>query len=193
MATTTLFGFIDSSPFWSAFFAQLLATLIVVIIGSIIVPPILTWFARTKMIFYKNHTRRETKFYFSESKDGEYESTLHLSVGNLGKKTVERFYWEMYTDKDLDVNLVTKPPYPHYFTTHQEERGKMLRLYGYIEMPIFPLDNIDFVFEMKFKVKKRRKIDIHYYFRSDNGDSPAWAWIALGFKKYSWLKTLTIE
>ena len=54
--TITLSAFIDSSPFWSSFLAQLFATSIVVIIGSVILPPIWRWNERAKMSFIKANT-----------------------------------------------------------------------------------------------------------------------------------------
>lgn len=188
----TLSALIDSSPFWSSFLAQLLATLIVVIIGSVIVPPILRWNERAKMIFVKANTSRGNNFKFIKSKDGLWKSIIHLSVKNLGKKTIERFYWEMYIEKDLIVDIMTKPPYPKEFTTHRQVGDKFIRIYGYIEMPIFSLSDIDFVFEIRLEAEEIKQKKIYYCFKTDYGDSPVWTKYALIFKKYSWLKSLTI-
>ncbi|MCF7864994.1 MAG: hypothetical protein K9M11_00620 [Candidatus Pacebacteria bacterium] len=195
MATTTptIWTFIDASPFWSAFFAQLLATLIVVIIGSVVIPPILKWRKRTKLKFFKTHTFFSKNFELTESSDGEYEATLHLSIKNFGSETVERFYWEMYFPKEMSVELVTKPPYPRYFTTNHQKGNKYLRHYGYVELPLFSLDEVDFVYEIKVKIKEKKKIKIFYFFNSDNGVSPAWTWLAITLKKHHWLKFLVLE
>ena len=190
--TITLSAFIDSSPFWSSFLAQLFATSIVVIIGSVILPPIWRWNERAKMSFIKANTLGRSYFEFTKSKDGLWKSILYLSVRNSGKKTIERFYWEMYIEKDLTVDIVTKPPYQKVFTTHRQVGDKFTRLYGYIEMPIFPLNDIDFVFEIRLEAKDKKREKIYYCFKTDYGDSPIWTKYALVFKKYSWLKSLTI-
>jgi len=183
---------IDSSPFWSSFFSQLLATFIVVLIGSVMIPPILRWTQRAKMVFFRTGTRRGKNFEFTQSKDGLWKSILHISVKNLGKKTVERFYWEMYVEKDVVVELVAKSPYPNKFSNRQIG-DKYIRLYGYVEMPIFPLDDIDFPFEVRLDTEKKKKVNIYYYFRTDSGDSPVWSWIAVSFGKKHWLKSLSIN
>ena len=145
------------------------------------------------MIFFKTGTRRSKDFEFTKSKDGLWKSILYLSVKNLGKKTVERFYWEMYIDKNISVELVPKPPYPNQYTMHRQVGDKFTRLYGYVEMPIFPLDDIDFVFEVRLEVKEKRKVNIYYYFRTDSGDSPVWSWIAVAYGKKHWLKSLSVK
>lgn len=189
-----LFQAINASPFASSFFSQLLATLVVVLIGSVIIPPIIRWQQRAKLTFYKEGSGRSKKFEFTESEDGQWEATIQLAVGNRGKKTVERFYWDMYTEKDFTFEAGHQsPPVPRYFTTHEDTSGKYRHRYGYMEMPIFPLDSIHFTHELKIKIKERRKIIVYYFFRTDLGESPAWSWIALTLKKVTWLKSFTIE
>lgn len=194
VAQVNLFEAINASPFASSFFSQLLATLIVVLIGSVIIPPIIRWQQRAKLNFYKEGSWRSKKFKLTESADGQWEATIQLVVGNRGTKTIERFYWDMYMEKDFTLEVAEQtPPFPRYFTTHEETSGKYRHRYGYMEMPIFPLDNIHFTHELKIKVKERRKITIYYFFRTDLGESPVWSWIALTLKKVGWLKSFTVE
>ncbi|MCX6715664.1 MAG: hypothetical protein NT077_01445 [Candidatus Taylorbacteria bacterium] len=192
--TITLSAFIDSSPFWSSFFAQLFATLIVVIIGSFLAPPIIRWRQRAKMKFRIVNYRKSKAHNFVTGEADLSEYILYLSVKNSGKKTVERFYWEMYIDKNYTSELVPKPPYPNHYTMHKEVGKKFTRYYGYVEMPIFPLDAIDFVFEVRFtRPEKEIVSNIYYCFRNDFGDSPAWSWIAQSYGKIHWLRSLTIN
>lgn len=192
--TVSLSTFIDSSPFWSSFLSQLLASLIVVIIGSLIAPPIINWFQRAKMEFWNAKSRwRSSKFEFVQDKDKVWRSIMYLVVKNLGRKTVERFYWSIYIDKNTTSDLVPKPPFPTQYTIHKEAGEKFVRYYGYFEMPIFPMDSVDFVFEVRLESKVRRREKIYYYFNTDHGVTPVWSWLAIVSRKFTWLKSLTIE
>ncbi len=99
----------------------------------------------------------------------------------------------MYIDKDVSVTFDQRPPYPRYFTTDEKIEGDLMHRYGYIEMPIFPLDKVPFVHEIKLRLKEKREVRIYYYFRTDLGDSPIWSWIAMSRGKYTWLKCLKVS
>lgn len=195
MATiSSLTTFIDLSPFWSSFFSQLLATFIVVIIGSFIAPPIINWRRRTKLEFWNAKGRwRWSKFKFTQDKDRMWKSILYLDVKNLGRKTAERFYWEIYIDKNISSELVPKAPYPNHYTMQKHVGEKFDRYYGFVEMPIFPLQSFDFVFEVRLETKDYKKTKIYYYFNTDQGIYPIWSWIAVSLGKINWLKSLVVE
>ncbi len=196
MDTTTL-GIIDTSPFWisflASFWSQLLATLIIVLIGSVIIPRIVRWSQRAKLKFYAAGSNRGTKFHFTQSSNGDWDVILHLTVRNEGTKTIERFYWEMYLPKDVSISLDEIPPYPRYYTTDEKIEGDYVHRYGYIEMPIFPLDQIPFVHVLKLRTKTRKDLHIYYYFRTDLGEYPIWSWFAISRRKYSWLKHIIVN
>lgn len=193
--TTTLSAFIDSSPFWSSFLAQLLATFIVAVIGSLLLPPFLRWRQRAKVLLFKTNTKGLKIFNLTESFDKEWEVTLNLSIKNLGTKTLDRFYWEIYVPVQIKaIEFTATPPFPNENKFNKQTGNKYYRYYGYVNtQPIFPLDDIDFPFEIKVKVKERKEIDFYYYFRTDWGDSPKWSILALSFNKHNWLKSLKIK
>lgn len=162
-------------------------------IGSVLIPPIIRLRDRAKMVFYKTGSWKSNTFELSETAGGNWDSTLMLSVRNLGKKTVERFYWEIYVNKSVSVEFTLRQPFPNDHKYHRIEGRDFVRYYGYIQMPIFSYDDIDFVYELKVRTKAKKELKLYYYFRTDNGNSPAYSWLALSFRKHSWLKQLVIN
>lgn len=60
-------------------------------------------------------------------------------------------------------------------------------------LPIFPLDDVDFPFEIKLKTDTRKSVTLYYFFRTEYGQYPFWSWVALKFRKYSLLKKIVIK
>lgn len=190
-STTTLLAMIDSSPFWSSFLADLFAGLLILILASWLIPKLFRWreMPSVRLLDFK---RRKDAFVFT-SAGTEWETSLRLIIQNRGNKTLEKYYWEMYIENGLTVELPRIATQPGHATIASEAGEKFTRWYGYMVLPIFPLDDVDFPIEIKIKLQARRSVTIFYFFRTDYGQSPFWSWLAVHYGKLRFLKKLTVR
>lgn len=187
---------IDSSPFLSSFFGDLLAGLTLLVLGSWFIPKYLNWINRPKMNFISKNGKypyNEFRFINSTEYPKYNECQLMLLVSNRSNKTIERFYWEIFVKSNLLVGADAVQQNSQEFRYTKENAGEYTRLHGYINLPIFFLENIDFPFYIKLKTEKPIETKVYYYFKTDMGQVPFWAWLGLAYKKYWLLKSLTIK
>jgi hypothetical protein len=184
-----LLKIIDSSPFLSDF----VSGAILFILASLLLPKYLYWKERPKLKLFPSGKNRKY-FEFTKSTDDQWEASIKLRLVNRGSKTIERFYWEIYLDKSL---LSGQPDhfmiYPGIEWMRNNIEDEYIHLYGYLEVPIFPLESIDFPYRLSIKTDKKRKVNIYYYFKTDRGQIPFWSWLAVWFKKYFLLNKLNVR
>ncbi len=48
--------------------------------------------------------RRKKYFELTQSEDKQWEATLKLLIQNRGNNTIDRFYWEIFIEKDIFSN-----------------------------------------------------------------------------------------
>jgi hypothetical protein len=185
--------------FWSGVLSQIVATSIVALAGAIFLPPIVAWRSRPKMVFY-NPAKSKMRFIyyrnvfvFTKAEGNNWDTTLSLSIRNLGNKTIERFYWHIYISKDISVTSQYRQPSSDNYLSEREDGEKYYRYHGYVEMPIFPGEDINFPLEFKIRAKEHKKIKLYYRFNTDTGSLPWYSWFALGFGNITWLRQLILQ
>lgn len=102
---------------------------------------------------------------------------MNLSIQNRGKRTLEKYYWEIYLENEVSVGFDRSIIYDEKAPTRREIGEKYTRYYGYVEVPIFPLDDIQFPYTFRIYTKEKRPITLYYFFRTEYGTSPFYAWI----------------
>lgn len=160
-------------------------------IASWLIPSLFRWRELPK-VSLRDFKRRKDAFVFSQAGE-EWETTLRLIIQNRGKRTLEKYYWEIYIENELAVEMPRIATQPGHATIAQELGEKFTRYYGYMVLPIFPLDDVDFPFEIKIKMKVRRPINIYYFFRTEYGQSPFWSWFAIYSGWLGLLKKIVVK
>lgn len=183
---------IESSQFLSSFWGDLIAGLILLALASWLVPKYLRWRNRPRLLMI-NASTRKPRWKFTLAQNGQWSSYAKLVIRNRGNKTIERFYWEMYVKPGASVkfeqSITGNTKYSPFYV---ENKDNYRRFYGFIEAPIFPLESIDFNYAIYITSEERVPVNIYYYFKTDQGQYPFWAWAAVWLKKFSFLKKLTV-
>jgi hypothetical protein len=174
MDTTTATEMIVA--FWPAFFAELFAGFLLLVLGTFFLPPYLEWRQRPKLKLFDTKSG-DQDFKWSERADKKFETTLHLSIQNMGKSTLDSFYWEIYIEKDIAIATPAAVTHPDDFPIERREGDKFLRLYGYIKRPLFSMDEIEFPYQLKLLSSSRRTLKIPYFFRTSWGARPYWGFL----------------
>src|SRR5258708_1869660 len=124
----------DPVAFFTAFWAEFLAGFILLVLGSVVIPAYLRFRNRPKL---KLRSRVDGKnvFVLTQSQDKSWHTCITLDIQNRGYKTMERFYWEIFLEKDL---LSEAPELAIKYAdgkewTHREVVGKYIRIWGYLE------------------------------------------------------------
>jgi hypothetical protein len=179
----------DLPSFWANFWSGL----VLLLIGSFLIPIYLKFRERPK-IKLRNRISYGRKFEWTQALDKKWYTTLTLNIHNRGNKTLERFYWEIFVEK----NTLAEAPevamkYPGNEWMRYETAGEYIRIYGYVETPIFSLESILFPYRIRITTDTKRHMNIYYYLKTDQGQLPFWAWIAVSYKKFFLLNKLTIN
>jgi len=179
-------AFVDS--FLSNFFADVAA----LFLASVLLPFALSWRELPKVALV-NTKGRQQRFKFSKTVDEQWETTLTLNIRNGGRHTLEKYYWEIYFPHNLVCELEKAIAYEEKIPTLTEVGERFTRVYGYMEVPLFTLDDIPFPYRLKIKTKEKHKATIYYFFRTEYGTYPFYAWIATWKGWFRLLKKISIE
>jgi hypothetical protein len=183
---------LNSAEFLASFWADFLAGLTLLLIGSVLIPVYLRFRERPKIRLVSSQTWKN-RFLWNNSQDDNWRTVLPLIVQNRGNKTLERFYWEIFIEKGLLDGVESAMKYPGIEWMRTVDIKDYVRVYGYIELPVFPLESIDFPYRIRLKASQRRPVSVYYYFKTDSGQVPSWAWIGDQFNKFFLLKKLYIS
>jgi hypothetical protein len=184
--------------FWVSYYAQILATLTVVVIGFILAN-IKTVFNRPKLIFFGTNAKEakivlgRNRFTLGRTQEGNWDTSLLLSIRNMGNKTIERFTWEIYADHSISVDFVAREPFPNNYSFGKTEKLNSNCYHGFINTPVFSAEDFIFPFELKVRSKEKKEIRLNYRFMTDGWSMPWYSLFALTFNKRKWLKTLILE
>lgn len=173
------------SSYWESFWSNFLSSLLVLFIASLLLP----WaFSSRDMpsVYLANPKTRRNRFEFTRSTDDEWQTTVDLRVVNRGRKTLNRYYWELFIPKGVNYHMDRVVDYEEKMPLVKETFDRYVRLTGFMEAPIFTIDTIHFPYAVKIKQKERHPVRIYYRFRTEYGESPFWSWIAIATKKL-WL------
>ncbi len=167
----------SSGGFWQAFLAELLAGIIVTILGATLIPAYLDWRKKPKLEFKNRATRTDTGL-LTRAQDGCWEGSFGLVIRNDGPTSQKDVFWHMLIPEDLRPEI--NPYDPARVARPGSERlvgmGKNWRHFlGKIEDPIFAHKGLIFPHEIKVKSLSRdpETYPIYYYFSSEFGTSPA--------------------
>lgn len=190
--STALLAYINDSQFWSSFFAELAAGMVLLAFASWLIPKFIRWKEMPNVRFL-DFKRRKEAFIFTPTSNGEWQTTLHLIIQNRGSRTLEKYYWEIFVENGVSIDLQQIPNHPASANFALERGEEFSRLYGYMALPIFPLDDVDFPFEIKLNITSQKSLTLYYFFRTEYGQYPFWSWLALHLKKYRFLKRIVVK
>lgn len=167
-----------STAFWENFWANFSSSLLVLFIASVLIPFFLQWRELPSVRLFNRRTRRN-KFEWVKKDGDEWVATVGLSVQNRGRRTLEKYYWEIYLEKGLQIGFDRTVVLEEKVPTLCEEGEKYWRYYGYMEVPIFQYDDIQFPYTFRIYVKEKKPLTIYYFFRTEYGTAPMNAWIGI--------------
>jgi hypothetical protein len=148
----------------------------VLFIASVLIPFFLQWRELPSVRLFNTKTRRNN-FEWKKNADEQWEATLNLSIQNRGRRTLEKYYWEIYVEKGLSIGFDRSLVLDEKVPTLREEGEKYWRYHGYMEVPIFQYDHVQFPYRFRIHTKEKRPVKIYYFFRTEYGPAPMHAWI----------------
>ena len=165
-----------TDSFFNTFFAEFLASFIVLIIGSIFIPKYLDWRKKPHLIIFNALTRNKI-FHLTKSQDGFLESTLDLTIKNKGLTTQREWFWHLIVPPELQSQIRSLDA---LITCQSEDlfsAGRKWKHYLGSSQPkevIYIGRNLRFNYELKIKTLKREQSDykIYYYFSTEFGTWP---------------------
>lgn len=183
----------NMSSFAESFLANFLSGLLLLIIASAIVPFFLRFLYRPRVELMNDDIRGFKRNRFKSQPTNErFEAILNLSIYNGGNKTLEKYYWEIYYENATNVELETAIIYESKVSIQKQIGPSYTRIYGYLEMPIFPLDQLEFPYRLKIQKDSQKPLRLYYYFRTPYGESPMLAWLGLATRRLFLLNKLYV-
>lgn len=181
-----------SDAFIPAFWADFLSGLVLLVIATLFIPSYLRFRERPNLIL-RGRMTRESKFQLVQTPDKKWRTSLTLALKNRGIRTLERCNWEILIPKDFYESVEEAAIYPEKTWHRFEVNGNYVRIYGYLEIPVFSLEEIDFPVRIHIVSQEKKPTTIYYYFKTDMGQHPFYAWVGVEFHFPSLLKKLYIQ
>lgn len=158
------------------FFSNLLAGLIILIIGSFTVPWYLDWRKRPRLTIINPRTRNN-KFTLTKTPDGLWESILELVIKNETTFSQREWFWHIIVPLELNPQFESLDQTVTCQHNLIQINGYKWRHYFGSSTPkevIFPKRGLRFNYRIKVKTSKPDKKEhrIYYYFNTEFGSWP---------------------
>jgi hypothetical protein len=166
-----------SSTFLEAFSAELIAGLVILIVGSFAVPRYLDWRRKPHLTIINPATRNST-FYLTKAGDGFWEATLELVIKNQTAFSQREWFWHIMIPTKLNPQFESLDQTITCQNNDIATNGQTWRHYfgnATTKEVIFPKRTLRFNYRIKIKTseKEASKYQIHYYFNTEFGTSPS--------------------
>ena len=168
-------NFIHTEAF-KTFIADLVSGIIILIIGTTIIPCYLDWRKKPRLKLV-NSTTGKSNFFLTKSEDGYPEATLNLSTLNESKFIQRNFFWHILIPGDLDSSFEGKYVTPCSKTVVVIDGQEWSHYYGSStdEEFILPRRSLKFNYLIKIKSKDStiNRYKLYYYFITEFGYCPS--------------------
>lgn len=164
---------VEQSSFFSSFYSNLAAALIIAALFSIIYPRIQQALLRPKLqLLVGKKARKNVEL--TVAKDGNWEATLTLIIKNNGSATLRDVYYALF------FPVVLKPQLPNRLSDDATIQATPLlgsnwvKIHGIIRSPIYPKRLLTFPFQIKVKTEPTSISDwvMLYFFSTEYGMYP---------------------
>ena len=182
----------ESYPWWSAFFAEFFAALIILIIATFVIPRYLDWRKRPDIPLINLETGEDT-FSLGET-ETNYNTLLHLAIVNKKQVSLSNIFWHLYIPKVL--NPIFRNGFSCSPKIHIMNGDEWLYYNGSIPGPLYPNRKSLFPHEIALTLEKTNEIkgyQIYYYFSTEYGTYPSKASSEHIFLKEPYVKVIEIK
>lgn len=166
----------DTSPFWEALSAEIIAGLVLLVIGSFVVP----WYLdrrRRPHLEIINPFTRTNKFYLTKASNEHWVATLDLVIKNEKRFSQREWFWHILIPLELNPQFESLDQTITCQCNEIEVNGKKWRHYFGNSTPkevIFPNRTLRFNYKIKVmtNLTDPKNYKIHYYFNTEFGAWP---------------------
>lgn len=167
----------SSGGFLETFLAELLASLVVAVLGATLIPAYLDWRKKPKLEF-KNRATRTNAFTLTRAQDGQGEGTFALVIRNEGAVAQREVFWHLLFPNELQVSVISYETGTTLPSETLQGAGRTWRhIGGKLTDPIFAKKGLIFPYKLVVKTPTSKQTihSAYYFFSTEFGTSPATA------------------
>lgn len=162
---------VESSSFLSSFFANLVAGILLTILGYLVFPRLLRLWHKPEVRFFMRGGGRGTIFKMTRVENEDWKGTVRLRIQNSGHDTLKQYYWHLLIPSILNSTIVQDGGGGKLQSEFYDD-SDLVHWKGDIKDSLFIDTSFAFPFEIKIKTSLPGHWNIFYWFSTEFGMFP---------------------